>query len=797
MLRNNIGTTIAYFKNNKQFMLINLIGLTTGLAVCYFSFLYVNFELSYDSFHKNSENIYRLVTDVKTSNGVDHRGSSAPIGPAVKETFQEVNAVTRIFLDYLIIQNDQGVQNEEKVAYADSSLFSVFTFPLTQGSPRNFLNIPYQVVLSESCARKYFGEGNPVGKTLLINGRDRFAVTGVMKDIPLNSHIRIDMLVSLSTLLKAWNPSMEQNWKGLRANTYMVIRPDADPTDLNPKINRLLKSKMDQNETEYITSLEPLRSIYLHGKPRGSRSGSAVTGNTTNLHVCSVVAALILFIASLNFINLSTAFSMKRAKEIGVRKLMGASRTGLTFQFLTDALILGVLAFMLSLGLIILITPIFNQISGKNISSGLFEHIQYLGLLLLISIITCVLSGLYPAFFLSGFRPAESLKGRFTSSIKGIRLRKILVTSQFLISFVLIVATFVLYKQLQFMQDQQLGFKKDHMLAIDFQFDPKAGSEFTKRELMSIPGVSLVSVSSSLPGRANHKLETTFKSVHGSEEELSNFDAYFVDYNFMDQYGIEIIAGRSFSNEISSDSTAAMIINEAAVRTLGYHDPEYIIGKMYSQWGREGAIIGVVKDFHFQSFREEVQPLTFQTGKISGISTFMTLTIPQTDIPSTISRIEKKWKSIVTEMPLVYFFTDEDYNSQYDSERRFGKLFICLVTIAIIISCLGLFGLSVVTTLQRTKEIGIRKVLGSSVINILTLLTKDYLVLIAIAAFVGVPLSWYLMDKWLQEFAYRVDMNLWIFLFSGTMLTLIAFATICLQTIKAAYADPVKSLKTD
>lgn len=793
MLRNSLRTTITYFKNHKSFLSINLIGLTTSLTVCYFAFIYVNFELSYDSHHKNSENIYRLVTDIKTSNGIDYRGSSAPIGPAVKETFPEVESATRIFLDYLIIQNENGLQNEEKIAYADSTLFSVFTFPLTTGNPLKVLNAPFDVVLSQSCATKYFGADNPVGKTLLINGKDRANVTGVMKDIPYNSHFRVDMLVSISTLLKVWNPSMENNWKGLRANTYLLLRSGSDPNNLNTKINRLLKSKIDQKEVEYITFLEPLRSVYLHGKPRGSRSGSAVTGNITNLYICSLVAALVLFIACLNFINLSTAFSMQRAKEIGVRKLLGASRFALTFQFLTDAVFLSVLAFLLSLGLITLAIPIFNEISGKTVSLGIWENSYYLGFLLLVSIVTGLLSGLYPAFFLSAFQPIDSLKGRFTSSIRGIRLRKILVTSQFLISFILILATTVFYKQLEFMQNHELGFKKDHMLAIDFQFDNRAGSEFTKNQLMSIPGVSVASVSSSLPGRPNHKLETKIKRLDGVDE-LSNFDAYFIDFNFMDQYKLEILAGRYFSSQISSDSTNSMIINEAAVKKLGYYHAEDVIGKPYSQWGREGVIIGVIKDFHFQSFREEVQPLTFQIG---GFSTFMTLTISQADLPSRIVEIETKWKSIVPDIPLTYFFTDEAYNSQYESEKRFGQLFICLVTIAIVISCLGLFGLSVFSTLQRTKEIGIRKVLGSSVVNILTLLTRDFFALIAIAVFLGVPLSWYVMNKWLQGFAYRVDLTLWVFLFAGTMLTLIALVTICFQTIRAAYADPVKSLKTE
>lgn len=793
MLRNSLMTTITYFKNHKSLLLINLIGLTVSLTVCYFAFVYLNFELSYDSYHKHSDNIYRLVTDLKTSNGIDYRGSSAPIGPAIKETFPEVKAATRIFLDYLIIQNESNVQNEEKIAYADSTLFSVFTFPLLNGVPEKVLNAPFEIVLSQSCAAKYFGTDNPIGKVLVINGKDRAYVTGVMTDMPHNSHIRVDVLISISTLLKAWNPSMENNWKSLRANTYLLLQPGSNPKNLNKKIIDLLKSKIDKSEVEYITSLEPLRSVYLHGKPRGSRSGSAITGNITNLYICSLAAGLVLFIACLNFINLSTAFSMQRAKEIGVKKLLGASRYVLAIQFLTDAVVLSVMAAIFSLGLITFTIPFFNQISGKTIILGVWENFYYLGFILLISILIGLLAGSYPALFLSALRSIDSLKGRFTSSTRGVRLRKILVTSQFLISFVLIVATTVLYTQLDFMQNNQLGFKKDHMLAIDFQFDKRAGSEFTKSQLMSIQGVSLASVSSSLPGRPNHKLETRLKRSDGTED-LSNLDAYFIDYDYINQYKLSMIAGRPFSNQIASDSTQAMIINEAAVKKLGYHDPEDVIGKPYSQWGREGVIIGVVKDFHFQSFREEVQPLTFQVGDLS---TFMTLTLSPTNLPSIIVNIEKKWKSIVPDIPITYFFTDEAYNSQYESEKRFGKFFICLVITAIVISCLGLFGLSVFSTLQRTKEIGIRKVLGSSATNIVALLMKDFFALIAIAIFLGVPLSWFVMDKWLQEFAYRIDMTIWFFLFAGSMLALTAFATIGLQTIRAAYADPVKSLKTE
>lgn len=793
MLKNYVKSSITYFKNHKSFLFINLIGLTTGLTACYFAFLYVSFELSYDSFHENANNIYRIVVDAQTPNGVDYRGTSPPLAPAIKETFPEVKAATRIFLDYLIFQNDTGVQNEEKIAYADSTVFSVFTFPLINGNQHKVLNAPFQVVLSESCARRYFGDDNPVGKSLLINGKDHAYVSGVMKDIPYNSHFRVEMFVSMATLIKVWNPSMETNWKSRRTNTYVVLNPGADTKTLNAEITRLLKSKIDDTETEYNTAIEPLRSVYLHGKPRGSRSGSVVTGNITNVYVCSLAAVLVLFIACLNYINLSTAFSMQRAKEIGVRKMLGASRQGLTVQFLADVIVLSVLAFVVSSGLITLILPLFNQISGKVISLGISEHPFYLGLLFVVSIVTGVLSGLYPAFFLSAFQPVDSLKGRFVSSVQGIRLRKTLVISQFLTSFILIVATIVLYEQLHFMQNQQLGFKKDHMLAIDFQFDKKSGSESTKNQLMEVPGVTMASVSSTLPGRPAIKMETRIEGFHGTDE-LSNMDAYFVDYNFIDQYELEVIAGRKFSNLIADDSSQAMIVNEAAVKHFGYARPEDIIGKRYSQYGRDGLVIGVVKDFHYQSFREEVQPLTLQRG---GFETFMTLNISSEDMPSTVSLIEKKWRSIIPDMPFTYFFTDDAYNSQYDSDKRFGQLFICLVFIAIVISCLGLFGLSVFSTTQRTKEIGIRKILGSSSFNIVTMLVKDFLVLVGVGIFLGIPLGWYAMNKWLEGFAYRIEVTPMTFLSSGCVLILIAIATIGVQTMRAANADPVRSLKTE
>jgi putative ABC transport system permease protein len=794
MLQYHLRTTLNYFRNHRSFLFLNLTGLTIGLTAFYFAFIYASFELSYDSFHEKADKTYRLVVDVKTANGIDYRGTPPPLAPTVKMTFPEIEAATRILLDYLILQNESGVQSEEKIGYADATVFSVFSFPLTQGDPKEALNAPLRVVLSETTAAKYFGNKNPIGRTLIINGRDHAFVTGVMKDIPHNSHLQFDVLVSIATLFQdSWNPTMEHNWRSRRANSYVVLSPGADPVELNTRITRLLSNNIERENAEFITSLEPLRDVYLHGKPRGSRSGSAITGNATNVYICALVGALVLLIAGMNYVNLSTAFSMQRAREIGVRKIMGASRLRLASQFLSDAIVLSVIAFMVSLGLIALLTRLFNEMCGKVVSVGFWEHPYYLCLLFVASVVTGFLSGLYPSFFLSAFEPIDTMKGRFTSGQKGIMLRKILVTSQFLTSFILIVATTVLYQQLHFMQNQDLGFRKDHMLAIDFQFDKVASSEITRNQLLQIPGVSMVSVSSSLPGRANVRTETKIQDVHDAEE-WNNMDAYFVDYNFMQQYGLKVIAGRDFSSLIASDSTQAMIVNEAAVKYLGYPNAEAILDKRYEQIGRKGVVVGVIKDFHFQSFREEVQPLTFQIGELL---TFMTLTVSGVNTPMTISMIERKWKSIVPDMPISYFFTDEAYHAQYDNERRFGQLFICLVSIAIVISCLGLFGLSVFNTTQRTKEIGIRKVLGSSSFKIVTLLARDFLLLVAIGIVVGVPLSWYAMNQWLEEFAYRIDLSVGTFVSAALVLVIIAIATVCLQTVRAANVNPVKSLRTE
>jgi putative ABC transport system permease protein len=795
MLKNYLITTFQYLQKNKAFSVINLIGLTLGLTVSFFALLYVNFEMSYDSYHENADHIYRVVTDVKSSTGIDYRGSALPLAPAIQDAFPEVKASTRIVLDYLIIQKEGGAASEEKIAYADSSFFSVFTFPFVSGNANKSLNVPFNIVLSKSSAKKYFGDADPVGQIILINGKERAYVTGVMKDIPHNSHFRVDMLVSISTLLDVWNPGLATRWISARASTYLLLYENANVADLQQEFPSFIEKHYDQHEFRYTLLLEPLKDVYLHGKPRGSRSGSAVTGNPNNLYILSVVAGFVLLIASFNFVNLTTAFSLHRAREIGVRKILGASRGQLIIQFLSDAMLLSVSACLLSIVLMILLMPLFHQLSGKVIEFSILKNISDIGWFVLLAITIGLLSGIYPAIFLSGFKPINSIKGKLPYSSKGIGLRSILVLSQFSVSIILVVGTLVVFQQLHFMQTQALGFRKDHNVVIDFQFDRKVKRHLAtiKDQLTSLPGVTAASVSSCIPGRSNHTLDTEIENAD-HVNQASRLGAYFVDADFLHQYQIKIIVGRPFSNNIAADSTEAMIINEAAVKWLGYHSSEDAIGKKFTQWGRTGIIIGVVRDFHFQSFREEVQPLTFQMGDME---TFLSLTVSAENRAAIIDGVEKKWNQIAGGIPMTYFFADDAYDAQYESEASFGKLFLSFAALAIVLSCLGLVGLSAFSTAQRTKEIGIRKVLGSSVPQILGLLSKDFLVLIVVAMIIAIPVSWVSMNRWLEGFAYRIDISWWLFAVAGTTVASVAFVSISYQTLKAANANPVKSLKNE
>ena len=795
MVSHYLKTTWRYLSEHKIFSAINLVGLGCSFCIVYFALLFVNFELSYDKFNTKADRIYRVSTDVENAAGINYETSSGPMAEALQTNFAEVEKTARIFLDYYIVQRDEKFAVEETLAYADSSVFSVFSFPLIKGNASSVLNAPYTMVLSETAAKKYFGTTDCLNKTLQLDGKITATVKGVMKDIPQNSHFRTDIFLSMSSLIQegtGWNT----NWSRFGFSIYVLLKEHATANELKNKLPAFAKDHPLKNNLHYSLSLEPLTSLYLHGKVRGNKAGNTSTGSAANLYIFSAVAVFIVLIACFNFINLTTAFSLKRAKEIGIRKVMGATKNQLVFQFLTDTIVLTLLAFILAVVLCVLLTPLFNQLTAKTISTSIFDNLKYFGLFLSLAVLTGFLSGIYPAFFLSRFKPVVQLKGKFINNSKGSYLRRGLVVTQFTISIVLIVATIIVYSQLNFMQNSQLGFKREHNLVIDYHYDDRITDhvEAIGNELCKIPGIKFSSVSSAIPGRSNTKYLTAIEGVNNERQEFQS-DAYRVDYNFIKQYGLEIIAGRDFSKNFVSDLRKSVVINEATVKMLGLATPQEAVGKRFYQRGDTGLIVGVVKDFHFHSLHEEIKPLTMQVSP--GFYTFYTLTVSSDNIHTTIKELEKKWATIAPGLPLIYFFADDTFNAQYAADDRFGKLFICFTIMAIFISCLGLLGLTSFNTIQRTKEIGIRKVLGASVMGIVRLLSKEFAGLVGIAFLISIPVAWVGMHYWLTNFAYRITVKFEYFLLGGFIGFTIALIALGYHTVKAAIANPIAALRSE
>jgi len=794
MLKNYIKTSIRYFLSNKAFSAINIIGLSTGICVCFFALLYVHFELSRDTYNTQADNIYRLSTDVKTDAGITYQSTPGPMAAAVQNAFPEVKIATRVFMDDMILQSTPDNAAKEEIAYVDASVFKVFSWQLLRGDAKHLFDVPCNVVLTETAAKHYFGNADPVGQVMMINGKTKAAVTGVMKDIPYNSHLRVSMLFSMSTLIDPGS-SWETNWKRFGFYTYLLLKPGTDAAKFQAKLPAFIKANVDQNQSKYSLLIEPLKRVYLYGKPRGHRTGSSESGSIANIYIFSIVAAFVLFIACFNFINLTTAFSLKRAREIGVRKVLGASKKQLIIQFFTDALLLCLLAFVIALALAALLMPVFNQLTGTVIAISVFGNLVYVSWLLGIAVLVGLLSGVYPALFLSGFKPIASLKGKFASGTGGITLRKTLVVAQFTISIVLIISTIIVHNQLDFMQNQQLGFNKDHHLVIDYQFDQRINEhpDLVKQQLGAIPGVNSVSLSSGVPGTPNNMFSIAIADANNVPQEALT-DIYSVDSDFLKQFGIKVIAGRNFNRQLAHDENS-MLINEAMVKKLGFKNPADAINKSFKQNTTSGTIVGVVSNFHFHSSQELIQPLVIRAS--IGAFTCLTLDISSNHLQQTVSQLEKQWKQLAPGLPLVYFFQDEAFNKQYVAQQRFGSLFLCFSILAILISCLGLLGLSAFSTAQRRKEIGIRKVLGASSAGIAALLSKDFVRLVFMAILIASPLAWLAMRNWLQDFAYRIQISWWVFILSGAVALLIALLTVSLQSIKAALANPVKSLRSE
>lgn len=794
MLKNHFKIALRNLWRHRVFSFINITGLSVGITACFFIFMYVAFELSYDKFHAKADRIYRVVTDIKTpSETINTDVTSWAFAPNLKLDFPEIQSFVRVSGGSFLVRKGNVKFQEDNTLFADSSFFKVFDFKLLKGNANTALTAPLSVIFSQKAAKKYFGNTNPVGQTVLLSGEGMPAmVTGVIKDMPENSQIKADMILSMTTLTQKINKGIDDQWGNYGATTFLLLKTGVSAKVLQSKFPAFIEKRNGEESRKRQMSatlmLEPLKDIYLHSKRGGQEVGSI-----NNVYIFSIVAVFILLIACINFINLTTARSVERAKEVGIRKVVGAAKGELAAQFIGESVVLCIIAFFVTVVLSAVFLPMFNQLSGKVISPGLFSNVSYIAILFGLSILIGLLAGVYPALVLSSFKPVMVLKGRFSSGAKGNLLRKSLVVAQFSISIALIIGTIIVYNQMDFMRNRDLGFSKDQMLVMDSNGDP--GKEAFQQAIKALPGVKSTALSASVPGGGDRGAYSEIENNKG-DLQIANLDLYFVDFDYLNQFKIKMVAGRPFSRDfMSTDTAQAMILNEEAVKLFGYSNPQQAIGKRFKQWGREGKIVGVMKDFHFRSLQEKIKPLSMRV-ELHDLN-LISAKIDAKNQAATLAAIESKWKELIPNRPYSYFFLDDFFDRQYRAEQRFGKLFFNFAILAIAISCLGLLGLASYSTYQRTREIGIRKVLGASTPGIVNMLSSDFMKLVAISFLIASPVAWYFMHKWLQDFAYRIEIQWWVFAVSGILAMVVALVTISFQAIKAAIANPVKSLRSE
>lgn len=793
MLRNFYKIAFRNLWRHKWFSLINIAGLAIGLTAGFLIFLYVSFELSYDGFHSKGDRIYRVVADVKTpSEVIQGNITSWPVAPNLKAEFPEIESAIRINeMEALVRRGDFKFTEEEMIA-ADDSFFTTFDFPLLQGNKETALQKPFTAVISESIAQKYFGEGDPIGKTLeIFDEGHSIEITGVMEDMPVNSQIQGQIVLSIVTFSQNLYEGVDEQWGNFSPTTYILLAPNTDPKQLEAKFPAFLEekagSKMKESQMFVSLFLEPFEEVYLQ-----SARGGSVQGSINNVYIFGMVAIFILVIACINFINLTTARSVERAKEVGIRKVVGAQKTHLASQFIGESVIICLVAAIFTFIFVSLLLPYFNQMAGKTVAKNIFSEPSYILILFGVAIGLGLISGIYPALVLSSFRPVSVLKGKFSGGSRGIFLRKGLVVSQFTISIILIIGTLVIYNQMQFMRNTDLGFDKEQIVVLRPNRNP--AQDALQQAIHKIPEVKASGFGSSVPGGNNYSAYSEIENKKG-DLQIANIDVFFVDFDYVPTIDIEVVAGRSFSRDFASDTTQAMLINESTVQLLGYASAEDAIGRRFRQWGREGKIIGVVRDFHIASLQEKIEPLTMRIEPDR--TPLLAVKIEARNVPGTIASIEQEWNKLLPQQPFDYYFLDEFFDRQYRTEQRFGTLFLNFAILAIFISCLGLLGLASYSTLQRRREIGIRKIVGASVSGIVNLLSIEFLKLVLIAFVIASPLAWFLMNKWLQDFAYRINISWWVFAVAGITAIFIALFTISFQTIKAAITNPVKSLRTE
>ena len=811
MFRNYLGVAVRNLLRNRTTSFINIFGLAVALTCSLLIYLFITDELSYDRYNKNADRIYRVTRDFISPDGSVnlHLGHVAPpFGPLLKNDFPEFKEVGRT-LESRLLTSYQDSTGDLQSMYVDHgyiaepSIFKIFSIEITKGNPLKTFNEPLKIIVSENTAKKLFGDKNPLGKRLKIYNAWDGEVTGVFKDLPDESFWHPEMFISFSTLNDPaiyGKEGLERNWSNNSFGTFILVKDHFNAAKVASRFPEFLDKHMgadrDPNDSKPSTwthlYLQKVTDIHLHSH---LDSEEEANGSITSVYMMGVIGLFILLIACFNFINLSTARATRRSKEVGIRKVSGAYKHQLIVQFISESVVVSLVALAISIGLAEFSIRWMNDFTGKSLAIFNLSHWPLFLGMILFAIITGIVAGLYPAFVISGFKPTIILKGHSGSGTGKGGVRKTLVVTQFALSVMLIVATAITYQQLHFLNTSDLGYDKSQVITLPF-YDPlKEKYDAFYNKLKSQSFIKDVARSSRIPtgrlldSQGNAQVQKGDSMVQSSVT-IKNIRC---DDDFFNTYSIPLAAGRNFSKDIKSDDSISFILNETAVKMLGVTDDE-ILDRDFKYGGIQGRVVGVVKDFHFESLKEPIVPVVFKPSKDYNR---LSIKITGKDMHQALAYLEKTWKEFIPNYPFEYTFLSERYKNLYESEQKQSELFTIFSGLAILIACLGLFGLAAFNTLQRVKEIGIRKVLGATIPDIISLLSREIMILIVIANIIAWPVAWFAMSRWLTNFAYRININIWLFVLAGVMTCLIALFTIGFQTVKAALANPVDSLRNE
>ncbi len=796
---------IAYrnLLRHRTYSFINIAGLAVGLAACLLIFAYVQDELSYDRFHSKADRLFRVASDMYPSDGEPNyfNTNGWPVGERLRSDYPEVEAVTNMRGWPALAIKHEGQFYYDKLLYADEHFLNLFSFPVLYGNPASALLEPYTLLVTPGLAKKLFNSENVVGKTLILGDTIPFTITGVI-EVPKHSHIQFDMLASMATI-KAIDPGYNptEGWTNINQFNYLLLKQGTDAAAFASKIKNMpmehVGAQLKEMGYRYELSLESIKDVYLNSN-RGS--GLGPSSDITYVYLLGAIGLIILLIACINFINVTTARSAERAKEVGIRKVVGSQQSSLVAQFMCESALTCILALAMALIVMHMALPLFNNLTDKQFTISHFTSPVLLVAMCSILLLVAVLAGLYPAVVLSSFKPTQALKGIGKKGTGGLRLRQTLVVMQFAISCLLIVGTLVVWSQLRYMQNKTLGFNKEQVLVLDARKGPwavRTGQyQSIKNELLKHPNITQVAATYAVPGRSGWRGQIVFPEGRASNQGL-DVEYLSIDHDFIPTLGLQLLAGRNYDAEHRTDGDNALIINEASLRAFGWGDPENAIGKrINSPSGQpEGIVIGVVKDYHQHGLQEKINPVVFDLNP--QVFQLFAIRTRSQDVSATLAHLELTWKHFFNGYPMAHFFLDEDFNRLYKKEERLATIFLVFSSLAILIACLGLFGLAAYATIQRSKEIGIRKVLGATTASITLLLSKDFLKLVLLAFVLASPLAWFGIRHWLANFAYPAPIGIEVFLLAGGCAVLIAVLTVSYQSVKTALANPVKSLRQE